>query len=109
MLGGPLEAVLNFFRALVVQKLELRFARQRRVHRAQQPIEIEVVIGLGPLLELGLHGVARLRPIGANLGQGEIALRELGAAAVHPVEDVHDNIERLVRARDFLDVQIDLR
>ena len=91
-----------------MQILELGLAGQHGVHRPQQPVEIEVVAGLCPLLELGLHRVARLRPVGADLGQRQIALRELGAAAVHPVEDVHDDIERLVGAGDFLDMQIDV-
>ena len=101
-------AVLHLVRALLVQVLELRLAGQHRVHRAQQPVEVEVVVGLGPFLELGLHGVARLGPVGADLGQRQVALGELGAAAVDPVEDVHHHVERLVRAGDLLDVEVDV-
>ena len=93
---------------LVVQELELRLAGQHGVHRAQQPVEVEVVVGLGPLLELGLHRVAGLGPVGADLGQGQVALGELGAAAVHPVEDVDHHVERLVGAGDLLDVEVDV-
>ena len=48
VLGGALQAVLDLLGALVVQELELRLAGQDRVHRAQQPVEVEVVIGLAP-------------------------------------------------------------
>ena len=107
-LVGPLEAVLHLLRTLVVQELELGLTGEHRVYGPQQPVEIEVVVGLGPLLELGLHGVAGFGPVGADLGQRQIALGQLGAAAVHAVEDVHHDVERLVGAGHFLDVQVDV-
>lgn len=57
-----------------------------------------MVVGLGPLLEFGLHGVARCGPVSANFGQRQVALGQLRAAAVHLVEDVHYHIKRLVLA-----------
>ena len=42
------------------------------------------------------------------LASSQVALGKLGAAAVHPVEDVDDHIERLVRPGHFLDVEIDI-
>ena len=75
---------------------------------AQQQLELEVEAGPAPLLEPLLHLVARVRPFGADLGQGEVALGELGAAAVHPVEDVDHEVDGLVLAGDLLDVQVDV-
>ena len=46
MFRGPLEAVLEFFRTLLVQELKLRLARQRRVYRAQisgKALDLETV------------------------------------------------------------------
>ena len=46
MFRGPLEAVLDFFRTLLVQELKLRLARQRRVYRAQisgKALDLETV------------------------------------------------------------------
>ena len=100
------ERVLYLGGTLLMQVLELRLTGQHRVHRAQQPVEREVVAGVVPLRQPDLHRIAPFRPLGADLGEGKVALGELGATAVHPVEDVHDHVERLVRAGDFLNVQI---
>ena len=102
------ERVLYLGGTLLMQVLEPRLPGQHRVHRAQQPVEREVVAGVVPLLEPDLHRVAPFRPLGADLGEGKVALGELGATAVHPVEDVDHHVERLVRAGDFLNVQVHL-
>ena len=109
VLGGPLRAPSwTSVRALLVQMLELGLARQDRVHGAQQPVEVEVEADLRPLLELGLHGLAAFGPLRADLRQRQVALGELGAAAVDAVEDIHHHVERLVGAGHLLDVQIDV-
>ena len=80
-----------------MQILELCLTGQGRVHRAQQPVEVEVIIGLAPLRELGLHGVACLRPVGAYFSERQVALGELRAAAVDAVEYVDHHIQRFAR------------
>ena len=62
----------------------------------------------GPLRKLRLHRVAPIRPVGADLGERQIALGKLRAAAVDPIEDVDDNVERLVGAGHFLDMNLDV-
>jgi hypothetical protein len=49
--------------------------------------------------------IARLRPIRADLGKSQITLRELSATAVDPIEDIDNNVERLIRASHLLDVE----
>ncbi len=58
-----------------------------------------------PLRQLSLHLIARLRPIRADLGKSQITLRELSATAVDPIEDIDNNVERLIRASHLLDVE----
>jgi hypothetical protein len=106
--GGALEGVLDFGGALVVQVEELGLAGEHRVHRTQQPVEVEAVAVIAPFLELDLHRITTLRPVGADLGEGQVAFGELGAAAVDAVEDVHHHVERLVGAGDLFYVEIDL-
>ena len=108
VLDRPLKSVLDLLRALVVQVLELRLAGQCGIYRAKQPVEIETVIRFCPFLELCFHRIPRLWPVGANLGQGEVAFGELSAAAVHTVKDVHHHVKGLLRTSDLLDVQVDL-
>jgi hypothetical protein len=62
MFRTPLEAVLDFFRTLLVEELKLRLGRQRRVDRTQQPGRVKME------LRLGRHHAAGVRPVGANLG-----------------------------------------
>ena len=106
---GALQPVLDIERALVVQIAELGFAGENGVHRTQQPIEVELIPGAGPFLQLGLHGVAGFRPFGADFRERQVALRQLGAAAVHAVEDVDHDVEGFVLTGHLLDMQIDLR
>ena len=100
------ECVLYLGGTLLRQVLELRLPGQHGVHRAQQPVEREVVAGGVPLLEPDLHRIAPFRPLRADLREGKVALGELGATAVHPFEGVDYHVERLVRAGDFLNVQV---
>ena len=65
-----------------------------------------MVADVVPRLEPDLHRIAPFRPLGADLGEGKVALGELGATAIRPVEDVDHHVERLVRAGDFLNVQV---
>ena len=60
------------------------------------------------LYEPLLHLVAGSRPLGADLGECQVALGQLGPAAVHPVEDVDHEVDRLVLAGHLLDVQPDV-
>ena len=93
---------------LIVEERELGLAGEHRVHRAQEPVEVEVVARPAPALEAALHLAARLGPLGTNLGERQVALAELRAAAVHLIEDVHHDVEGLVGARDLLDVEVDV-
>jgi len=92
-----------------VEELEFRFAGEHRVHAPQEPVKIEAVVSFGPGFELGLHLFTGLGPVGADFGEGQVALGEFGAAAVDPIEDVYDDIEGLVGSGDFFDVQVDIR
>ena len=92
-----------------MQILKLGFTSQHCVDRTQQPVEVEVIPGLVPLAKLTLHLIAAFRPLGADFRKGKIALGELGAAAVNPVEDIHHHVKRLVRASDLLGVQVYLQ
>ncbi len=109
MLGGPLETISNFIGALLMEILKFGFAGERRVHRAQQPVEVEMVSSARPLPQFGLHRVARLGPVSANLSQRQITLRKLCAATIHPIENIHDDIQGLVRSGDFLGVKLHIR
>ncbi len=89
-----------------MQEAELGLARDNGVHVAEQPVQVEVEVLISPLLQARLHGHPGVRGLGANLGQGEIALGELGAAAVHPIEDVHHHVDGLVGAGDLFHVKL---
>jgi hypothetical protein len=104
----PLQPVPNLLRGLVVQEAELRFSGENRVDRAQEPIEIEMIAALGPLLERFLHLGARIRPLCADLRQSEVAFREFCPPAIHLVEDVHNDVQRLACASDFFNVKVDI-
>ena len=106
MPGDVLQPILNVECALVVQVAEPSFAGQGRIHRPQQPVEVEMVTRLGPFLQFGLHGIAGVGPFGADLGQRKITLGEFRTAAVHAVEDVDNNVEGLVLPCYLLNVQI---
>ena len=54
-----------------------------------------------------MHPLAPLGPRAADLGKREVALRELRAAAVYAVEDVHDHVDGLVGTCHLLDVEVD--
>ena len=56
-------------------------------------------------VEVAPHRRPRICPLGADSGQCEIALRQLGAPGVDAVEDVDDDIDGLVNAGDGLDVE----
>ena len=71
-------------------------------------LELEVEAGPAPLLEPLFHLVAGRRPFGADLGERQVALGQLGPAAVHAVEDVDHEVDRLVGAGHLLDVQVDV-
>ena len=109
VLVGALQPILNIERALVVEVAEFGLAGEHGVHRTQQPIEVELIPGGGPFLQLGLHGVAGFRPLGADFRERQVAFRQLGAAAIHAVEDVDHDVEGFVLTGHLLDMQIDLR
>ena len=75
---------------------------------AEEPLEAEPVAGCRPALPVTVHLVPRFGPRRADLGERQVALRELRAPRVDPIEDVDDNINGLVLARDLLDVHLAL-
>ncbi len=89
-----------------MQEAELGLARDDGVHVAEQPVQVEVEVLITPLLQARLHGHSGIGGLGANLGQGEVALGQLSAAAVHPVEDVHDHVDGLIGSCDFFHVKL---
>jgi hypothetical protein len=103
-----LKAVPEAGRVHVPQLREQRLPGQDRRDAAQQQLELEVEAGLAPLVEPLLHLVAGVRPLGADLGKRQVALGQLGPAAVYSVENVDHEVDGLVRARHLLDVQVDV-
>ncbi len=69
MLRGALKSILNILGILFMEELKPGFAREDGVDRAQQPVEVKVIIGLVPFLESRIHRVPGFRPFGANFGQ----------------------------------------
>ena len=88
-----LQTILHILCALLMQKAELCLAGEHCIHRAQQPVEVEVIAARCPCLEFLLHRVTGFRPVGANLCESQIALGELSTATVDTVEDIHHHVE----------------
>ena len=103
-----LKSVLHLLSVLIVKVCELGFTSEDGVDAAEQPVEVEVVPALRPFLEELFHGFAPFRPFGTDLSESQVTLRELGAAAVDAVENVHNDVEGFVRASDFFAVQLDI-
>jgi len=62
--------------------------------------------GIAPLRKALFHFIARFRPPGAYLGKGEIALGELGAAAIDAVEDIDNDIDSLISPNNLVRCQM---
>jgi hypothetical protein len=105
---GTGDAVLNHRRIGVGECGEVGVAGGHRGDAAQEPLELEVVPGLSPRPKPFAKLMTCFRPRGANLGEGKIALRELGAAAVDPVEDVDHDIDSHVLTTYLLGMEIDV-
>ena len=105
---GSLQPVLYLLRLGVVKVQELGFALSNGVYITEKPIEVEVEALLLPLFKCFAHLTAGIRPIGTDLGQRQIALRELCAAAVHTIKDVDDDVDGFVPTGDLGDVELDL-
>ena len=105
---GALEPVLGLRRGDGMQVVELRLPPHDGVDVAEQPVEPELEARRFPSAEDPLHLVAGVGPRRADAGQGEVAARQLRAAAVHLVEDVHDDLDGLVGSGHLLDVEVHL-
>jgi hypothetical protein len=76
------------------------------VHVTQEPVHLEVEASTSPLSQALSEFLPRFGPRRADLGQGQIPLRELRATAVHPIENVYHHVDGLVFAGDFFGVKV---
>jgi hypothetical protein len=91
----------------VLESGERRTAGGDRVDVAQQPVRWELQApSNAPPIEVRTHHRSSLRPVRTDPRQRQITPGELGAPGVDPVEDVDDDVHRLVGAGDRLDVDL---
>lgn len=102
------QVLLDGVHRYAVEVGEARLADHDRVHVAEQPVEVEVVAALAPARQDRLHRLSPVGPRAADLGEREVALRQLRATAVDPVEDVDHHLDGLVGAGHLLDVELDV-
>lgn len=106
--GGVGQRLLEVLRGHGVQCREHRAAGSHRRGVAQQPVQREGEPDALPPGQVVAHHLAGARPLRAQLGQGEVALGQFGAAGVDPVEDVDDDVDGLVPPGDLLLVEVPL-
>lgn len=105
---GALDAVDDLVDRSLGQPLQLGAPGDHSAHVSQQPVQAEVVPGVLPAAQTPLQLVPGLGPARADLGQRQVAFRQLGAARVGVVEELHDHINGLVLAGDRLLVELDV-
>ena len=75
MLLGLGEAILHLGGRDIVQVYEACLAGHDRVHVAEEPVHIEVVLIIAPAPQNRAHALPAGGPFGTDLGECEVALR----------------------------------
>src|SRR5262249_48537464 len=92
IVGSPLSSLqsgLKLRSSDILHGVEARFVPENSIDNAQEPVQVEGKPCLLPFQESLLHLVPRRGPLGADLGKGEVTMREFCSTAIHTVENAY--------------------